>query len=131
MKADGFPDRSTVFLDVEYVNAVTPALLEYYRAWIAGVVRDGHYRPGVYAAKFNATTLYVAAIDAFHSVGSTEEPPFWIAASTGFSLEAPDRGRSRFRQALAGHVRRHANVEWRNDPGRCCDVASRSPSSPQ
>jgi hypothetical protein len=86
LKADGFPDGSIVFLDVEFVTFVTPTLLDYYRAWIAGVLRDGHYRPGVYAAKSNATTLYVAALDAYRSVGSSELPAFWIAASSGFSL---------------------------------------------
>jgi hypothetical protein len=88
LRADGFPDRSIVFLDVEFVTSVTPALLEYYRAWIAGVVRDGRYRPGVYAAKSNATTLRVASLDAYRSAGSNEDPPFWIASSTGFSLGA-------------------------------------------
>ena len=86
LKADGFPDGTVVFLDVEFVTSVTPALLDYYRAWIAGVLHDGHYRPGVYAAKSNATTLYVAAVDAYHTAGSANQPPFWIASSTGFSL---------------------------------------------
>ena len=88
LRTDGFPDRSVVFLDVEFVTSVTPALLEYYRAWIVGVLRDGRYRPGVYAAKSNATTLRVAALDAYRSAGSNEDPPFWIASSTGFSLGA-------------------------------------------
>jgi hypothetical protein len=86
LSADGFPDGTTVFLDVEFVTSVTPTLLEYYRAWIAGILRDGRYRPGVYAAKSNATTLYVAAVDAYHSAGSTAQPVFWIASSSGFSL---------------------------------------------
>jgi Domain of unknown function (DUF1906) len=86
LKADGFPDGTIVFLDVEFVTSVTPALLSYYRAWIAAVIRDGHYRPGIYAAKSNATTLYVAAVDAYRSAGSADQPPFWIAASSGFSL---------------------------------------------
>ena len=84
LKADGFPDRSIVFLDVEFVTSVTPALLDYYRAWIAGVLRDGRYRPGIYAAKSNATTLYVAAVDAVRAAGSSEQPPFWIAAAPDF-----------------------------------------------
>ena len=87
LRADGFPDRSIVFLDVEFVTSVTPALIEYYKAWIAGVLRDGRYRPGVYAAKSNATTLRVAALDAYRSVASTDDPPFWIASSTGFSVD--------------------------------------------
>ena len=86
LKADGFPDGTTVFLDVEYVSSVTPTLLTYYRAWIQGILRDGHYKPGIYAAKSNATTLYVAALDASHAAGSNDALSFWIAASSGFSL---------------------------------------------
>jgi hypothetical protein len=86
MRADGFPDKSTVFLDVEFVNAVTPALLDYYRAWIGGVLADGHYVPGVYAAKSNAQTLYDAAVAVYRSIGRSDAPPFWIASSTNFAL---------------------------------------------
>ena len=89
LKADGFPDGSTVFLDVEYVSFVTPPLLEYYRAWITGILKDGHYKPGIYAAKFNATTLRVAALDAYKAAGSTADPAFWIASSSGFSIMQP------------------------------------------
>jgi hypothetical protein len=88
MRADGFPDQSVVFLDVEFVTVVTPALLDYYRAWIGGVLQDGHYQPGIYAAKSNATALYDAAVAAYRAAGRGGAPSFWIAASTGFSLGA-------------------------------------------
>jgi hypothetical protein len=132
MKADGFPDGSIVFLDVEYVNSVTPALLDYYREWIAGIVRDGRYRPGVYAAKFNATTLYLAAVDAFRGVGSSEQPPFWIATSTGFSLDkSPTATGFDFAKLWQGMF--DVTQTW-NGATILIDVdvaASRSPSSPQ
>ena len=86
LKSNGFPDRTIVFLDVEFVTSVTPALLTYYRAWITGIIRDGRYRVGIYAAKSNATTLYVAAVEAARAASSSEEPTFWIASSSGFSL---------------------------------------------
>jgi hypothetical protein len=90
LKADGFPDGSTVFLDVEYVSAVSLSLLEYYRAWIAGILKDGHYKPGIYAAKSNAASLRAAALDAYKAAGSAADPPFWIASSSGFSImQAP------------------------------------------
>lgn len=89
MRADGFPDGSVIFLDVEYVTSVASSLLDYYRAWIAAVVRDGHYRPGVYAAKSNAAVLYSAANDAARAAGSSEVPTFWITSSSGFSLASP------------------------------------------
>jgi len=89
MSADGFPAQSVVFLDVEYVSQVTPALLDYYRAWIRGVLADGRYLPGVYAAKSNATSLYGASVEAFRAAGRTDAPPFWIASGTGFSMSSP------------------------------------------
>jgi hypothetical protein len=86
MQSDGFPAHSVIFLDVENVQIVTPALLDYYRAWITGVLRDGRYRPGVYASKRNAPLLYGAAFDAFRLAGSSEIPYFWITASGSFSI---------------------------------------------
>jgi hypothetical protein len=84
MRADGFVDGSVVYLDVEYVTAVSQPLLDYYRAWVSGVLADGHYKPGVYAAKSNAPTLYNVPITDPRGVRYT--PPFWIAASSGFSI---------------------------------------------
>jgi hypothetical protein len=83
MRADGFPDGSIVFLDVETVTNITQPLLDYYRAWIAGVLAEGHYKPGVYASKRNAPTLYDLAINDLH--GQRYTPPFWIASSGAFS----------------------------------------------
>jgi hypothetical protein len=86
LRSEGFADQSIVFLDVEFVRTVTPALLDYYRAWIRGVLADRGYRPGVYAAKTNAPTLYTVALEEFRAAGRADAPPFWIASSTGFSI---------------------------------------------
>ena len=85
MRADGFPSGSTIFLDVERVNTVSPALLDYYRAWMAGVLNDGRYKPGVYVTKPNAPAAtrprryeaasgapsHAAILDRFHRRRST------------------------------------------------------------
>ena len=89
MKADGFPDGSVVFLDVEHVTTISQPLLEYYRAWIAGVLSEGHYKPGVYASKANAPTFYDLSITDLH--GARYTPPFWIASSVGFSTDRKPR----------------------------------------
>ena len=89
MRSDGFPDGSVIFFDVEYVTSVTSSLLDYYRAWIAAVVRDGHYRPGVYAAKSNAPVLYSTASEAARAAGAVETPVFWITSSSGFTAASP------------------------------------------
>ena len=79
MRADGFPIGSTIFLDLERVDTVSPALVSYYRAWVAGVLKDGRYKPGVYATKANAPALHDAEIRT--AKGSLYVPPFWIASA--------------------------------------------------
>ena len=62
MRADGFPRQSVVFLDIEFVTTVTPALLDYYRGVDSRRARRrATIEPGMYAAKSNATTLHNAA----------------------------------------------------------------------
>lgn len=85
LKADGFPDGTIVFLDIEPVVTISQPLLDYYRAWVSGVLADGHYKPGVYAVKSNAPTLYNTSIVDLH--GARFTPPFWIASSAGFSMD--------------------------------------------
>jgi hypothetical protein len=79
MGADGFPERSTIFLDVEAVTTVSAELAAYVRGWIDAVRADGRYRAGVYTAKANAQAL--------HDVAATGDPDasFWISNSTNFS----------------------------------------------
>ncbi|MEO7086476.1 MAG: hypothetical protein ABI442_08965, partial [Gemmatimonadaceae bacterium] len=71
-----------------YVTNVTSSLVEYYRAWIAGVLADNRYQPGIYAAKSNAAALYGAAEAEYTVRGRAGAPSFWIASSTGFSISA-------------------------------------------
>lgn len=85
LRADGFPDGSIVFLDIEPVSPISQPLLDYYRAWVAGVLNDGHYKPGVYAIKSNASALYDVAIADLH--GARYTPPFWVASSAGFAMD--------------------------------------------
>lgn len=83
LRADGFPDGTTVFLDVEHVTTISQPLLDYYRGWVAGVLADGHFKPGVYASKSNAPTFYDQSIADLH--GARYTPPFWIAGSGPFT----------------------------------------------
>ena len=84
MRSNGFPDGSTVYLDIEHVTTVSQPLIDYYRAWVAGVLADGHYKPGVYASKSNAPTFYNVPIT--DARGARYTPSFWITSSTGFSI---------------------------------------------
>jgi hypothetical protein len=90
--AEGFPNGTVVYLDVERVNAVSPALLEYVRGWIDGVLADGRYTPGIYCHRVNADALHDAARPVYVARGRAGEPPFWVASSAGFSLEQAPRG---------------------------------------
>ena len=87
LRADGFPARTTVFLDVEYVSSVTPALLDYIRGWLGGILADGAYQPGIYMAKSNATAIHDAAHAAASQLAAAD-PAFWIASSSGFGPAA-------------------------------------------
>ena len=83
---EGVPPGSAIFLDVEYVTTVQPALLQYVSAWIAGVLADGRFRPAIYCAKSNADAIYAAATAAYSAAGGVGTPRFWIASSSGFAI---------------------------------------------
>jgi hypothetical protein len=84
---EGFPRGSTIFLDVEYVTSVASPLRDYVAAWVAAVLSDGRYEPGIYCAKSNAADFYQTASQAFAAAGRHDSPSFWIASSVGFSLD--------------------------------------------
>jgi len=88
LRADGFPNGAAVYLDVEFVKSVSPALVEYIRAWFDGVLTDGRYRPGMYASKNNAAQLFETASAAYRAAHRTDAPPFWVTTSAGFSMTA-------------------------------------------
>ena len=84
LRADGFPTRSTVYLDVEYVSSVTPALVSYIQGWVAAIVAEGSYRPGIYMAKSNAAAIHTAAVGTTGAVDAAD-PAFWLTSSVGFN----------------------------------------------
>jgi hypothetical protein len=86
---EGFPKGDVVFLDIERMDAVPPAMRDYYRAWVARMLADGQYRPGVYAHQHNAQQIFTDVQNAFRSAGDSETPRFWIAGGKDF-----DEGRA-------------------------------------
>ena len=85
---EGFAKGTVIFLDIERMESTPKAMRDYYRAWTEGVLKDGRYRPGYYAHKHNAETVY-RDVKEVHAVrGVTADPPFWIASGRGFSEEA-------------------------------------------
>ena len=86
--AEGFPQGSVIFLDIEYMRRVPAKMRDYYRAWTEAVLKDGRYRPGFYAHNRNATVIYNDVKAVYTKAGRLEEPPFWIAGGDGFTPDA-------------------------------------------
>jgi Domain of unknown function (DUF1906) len=55
--ADGFPLGSFVFLDWEYGGVGGAGANDYISAWVAGVVEDGRFLPGLYCSHVIASRL--------------------------------------------------------------------------
>ena len=83
--ADGFPEGTTIFLDVEPANPYPPELDAYVRAWAARVLAR-KFTPGVYAHRTNAQTLYESLTAVYSAANDVRQPPMWIANSTGFDF---------------------------------------------
>jgi hypothetical protein len=88
-KADGFQKGIVVFLDLERMERIPPAMREYYTAWVARMLEIGEYRPGIYAHQHNATQIYADVDKAFKDAGKQEAARFWIAGGKDF-----DEGRA-------------------------------------
>lgn len=86
--AEGFLPGTVIFLDIERVEVISPALIAYYEGWLDAVRRDGRFRPGTYAHVSNSAALYLIAQRYLERTGSTESIPYWIAGGSGFDLEA-------------------------------------------
>jgi hypothetical protein len=87
--AEGFAKGTVVFLDLERVEKIPPAMKDYYRAWVARMLAIGAYQPGIYAHEHNAAEIFADVQAVFKTAGDTTPPRFWIAGGKGF-----DEGRA-------------------------------------
>lgn len=85
--AEGFPNGTAIFLDIEHMNSVPNAMREYYIAWTEGVLADARFRPAFYAHNANAPTIYGDVRAVFDKHGVATEPPFWIAGGSNFGRD--------------------------------------------
>jgi hypothetical protein len=83
--AEGFPRGTVIFLDIERMDMTPKAMRDYYKAWVARVLADGRFTPGVYAHTHNAPLIYRDVKAVYEAAGRTDEPPFWIAGGRDFS----------------------------------------------
>jgi len=79
---EGFGRGSIVFLDIERMERIPPAMRAYYTAWAKAVLADGRFRPGIYAHTDNAKEIYGDVKPVFAQAGDPSDPPFWIAGNT-------------------------------------------------
>jgi glycoside hydrolase-like protein len=113
-EAEGFPKGSVIFLDLERTERMPARMRDYYKGWVATVLTDGRYRPGIYVHAHNAEIVYKDVKALFEAAGVDEEPRFWIASARDFS---PDKAPTEVGHDFAGMwqgvidvVRKVANV---------------------
>ena len=82
---EGFARGTVVFLDIERMDRIPTAMRDYYKAWTRRVLDEGTFRPGYYVHDHNAKTIYRDVATIFVNAGKIEQPPFWVAGSSGFS----------------------------------------------
>jgi len=99
VEAEGFGKGTIVFLDVERMEQVPAAMREYYQAWVARVLADGRYQPGIYAHKYNADLIYRDVKPLFVAAGYESEPRFWISSAKDFD---PSKSPTDVGHAFAG-----------------------------
>jgi hypothetical protein len=82
--SEGFQPGTIIFLDLERMEKVPPAMREYYRAWVARMLASGTYQPGIYTHEHNAELIFADVVETFRAAGDTTTPRFWIAGGKGF-----------------------------------------------
>ena len=84
---DDMPNNTTIYLDIELMDNISNAMIDYMRGWLAGILDDGTYKPGIYAHFRNAVALFNAAQQEFAAQGLPGgAPAFWVARAPGGGL---------------------------------------------
>lgn len=83
---EGFAAGTVIFLDLEPMSTIPPAMHAYYRSWVRRLLQDGRYRPGIYCHRKNAAELFAAVSEDWSAANIAGAPQFWIASTTGFAL---------------------------------------------
>lgn len=85
---EGFPAGTTIYLDVERVDNIGAAWINYIGAWVSQVLQSP-YLPAVYCHKFNGLGVRQAILSGFPS-GSALAPRFWVvgSGSPDFNLQS-------------------------------------------
>jgi hypothetical protein len=133
MTAEGFPPGSVVYLDVERVQTVSPALVAYVREWAERMLSAGRYLPGIYVHRVNAPPLVDAMRSAWTARGRSDALPVWLTATDpAFNLDQAPHA-SGFGDATIWQGRLDVTEAWGGVSLRIDQnvSGSRSPSSPR
>jgi hypothetical protein len=87
--AEGFSKGVVIFLDLERMEKIPAPMRDYYRAWVARMLANGQFMPGVYTHQHNAAEIFADVQAVFKAAGDTMTPRFWIAGGKDF-----DEGRA-------------------------------------
>jgi hypothetical protein len=104
--AEGFPNGTVIFLDLERMDTVPESMRSYYKAWTATVLADGRFRPGYYTHNHNAELVYRDVSQVF-----VKRCDNYSTSVLGFRIERIFRGRraarsrTLIRECLAGSTR--------------------------
>lgn len=83
-KGEGITQGATIFLDVELMDTISAKMLRYMRGWIAGLLTDKFYKPGIYAHFRNADALMAEARQEYVAQGEPDgAPAFWVVRVPG------------------------------------------------
>jgi hypothetical protein len=82
-KGNEFPEGATIFLDVERMEVTSAKMVNYMRGWIAGLLQDNFYKPGVYAHFHNAVDLFRSSQQEFTAQGQAGAAAFWVVRVPG------------------------------------------------
>jgi Domain of unknown function (DUF1906) len=85
--AEGFPRGTVIFLDIEGMTTVPSTMHAYYRAWVARVLADGRFRPGIYTHRANADAIRSGVVGEYAAAGRGGDAAYWITGGTGFDLD--------------------------------------------
>lgn len=83
LRQEGFPAGAIIYLDVEYFDLpMSPAMSDYYRAWLGAILDDGTFQPGTYCAAQDANEVLAVAQQEYAARGLAGAPSFWIVKSS-------------------------------------------------
>jgi hypothetical protein len=85
--AEGFPNGTVIYLDVEHMDGIPASMDAYYRAWVQQVLADGRFRPGIYVHKDNADSIHTGVQRAFSDMNASGSAVFWLTTSSGFAID--------------------------------------------